>query len=66
VAAGRGVVVIPESASRYYHRPDLTFARVTDLGETQVCLVVEERRRSAVLTELLTAAPHLLTGADRR
>jgi DNA-binding transcriptional LysR family regulator len=57
VAAGRGVVVIPESATQYYRRPDLTFARVTDLPELQACMVIEaSRRRSAVLRELLAAA----------
>ncbi|MFD8815663.1 LysR substrate-binding domain-containing protein, partial [Streptomyces sp. NPDC059627] len=63
VAAGRGVVVIPESATRYYHRPDLAFVRVTDLPEAMVCLVVESRRRSAVLRELMeTARTTLLAG----
>ena len=56
VAAGRGIVVIPESATRYYHRPDLTFARVIDLPAAQVCLVIESRRDSAVLRELMTGA----------
>ena len=56
VAAGRGIVVIPESATRYYHRPDLTFARVSDLPAAQVCLVIESRRDSAVLRELMTGA----------
>ncbi|MET0424449.1 MAG: LysR substrate-binding domain-containing protein [Actinoplanes sp.] len=56
VAAGRGIVVVPESATRYYHRPDLAFVPVTDLPETMLCLVVESRRRSAVLSELVAHA----------
>ncbi len=64
VAAGRGVLIVPESASRYYRRPDLTFARVSDLAEMKVCLVVETRRDSPVLRELLVAAPKLLTGGN--
>ncbi|MBK3567984.1 LysR family transcriptional regulator [Streptomyces sp. MBT62] len=56
VAAGRGIVVIPESATRYYHRPDLAFVQVTDLPQTMVCLVVESRRHSAVLLELAESA----------
>jgi DNA-binding transcriptional LysR family regulator len=64
VAAGRGVLIISESATRYYRRPDLTFARVNDLAETQVCLAIETRRDSAVLRELLAAAPGKLTGGN--
>lgn len=56
VAAGRGIVIVPESAARYYRHPDLTYVRVTDLPKVQVSLVVESRRRSAVLRELITAA----------
>lgn len=56
VAAGRGVIVIPESAARYYHRPDLTFAVVTDLPMTEICLAVESRRRSPILRELMRSA----------
>ena len=56
VAAGRGIVVIPESATRYYRRPDLHFARVVDLPRTEVCIVTESDRRSPVLQELVTSA----------
>ncbi|WP_305788910.1 LysR family transcriptional regulator [Symbioplanes lichenis] len=63
VAAGRGVVVIAESATRYYRRPDVTFARVRDLPPAQVCLVTDARRRSPVLRELMAAGPGLLRAA---
>lgn len=56
VAAGRGVVLLPESASRYYRRPDVRYVRVLDLPDTQVCLLVERRRRSPVLADLLEVA----------
>jgi DNA-binding transcriptional LysR family regulator len=56
VAAGRGIIVVPESATRYYRHPDLAVARVTDLPEARICLVVESRRSSAVLRELVAAA----------
>jgi DNA-binding transcriptional LysR family regulator len=56
VAAGRGIVILPASATRYYSRPDVTYARVADLPDTEVCLVVESRRRSAVLRELVRIA----------
>jgi DNA-binding transcriptional LysR family regulator len=56
VAAGRGIVILPASATRYYSRPDVTYARVAGLPDTEVCLVVESRRRSAVLRELVRIA----------
>ncbi|WNV86891.1 LysR substrate-binding domain-containing protein [Umezawaea sp. Da 62-37] len=56
VAAGRGVVVMPASTTRYYHRPDIAYVRVADLPDTRVCLVVESRRRSDVLRELVEVA----------
>ncbi|WP_306213674.1 LysR family transcriptional regulator [Actinoplanes sp. RD1] len=63
VAAGRGIVVLAESATRYYRRPDVAFARVTDVPEARVCLVTGTRRRSPVLRELLAAGPALLRAA---
>jgi DNA-binding transcriptional LysR family regulator len=56
VAAGRGIVILPASTTRYYNRPDVTYARVVDLPDTGVCLVVESRRRSDVLRELVEIA----------
>jgi DNA-binding transcriptional LysR family regulator len=56
VTAGRGIVILPASVTRYYSRPDVTYARVTDLPDTEVCLVVESRRRSDVLRELVRSA----------
>jgi DNA-binding transcriptional LysR family regulator len=63
VAAGRGVVVLAESATRYYRRPDLVFPRVADVPDARICLVVESRRRSAVLRELMAAGPAILRSA---
>ncbi|MFD4669661.1 LysR family transcriptional regulator [Lentzea sp. NPDC058450] len=52
VAAGRGVVVVPESTARYYRRPDLAFVHVADLPPAAVCLVFESSRNSVVLRAL--------------
>ncbi len=60
VAAGRGIVVVPESVARYYHRADLTFSRVRDLPDAELCLVIEARRVSPVLGELVRSARALL------
>ncbi|TQS45880.1 LysR family transcriptional regulator [Cryptosporangium phraense] len=59
VAAGRGVLLLTGSAARFYRRPGVTSARVADLPETRICLVVEPQRRSAVLRELERVAPSL-------
>jgi DNA-binding transcriptional LysR family regulator len=56
VAAGRGIVILPASTSRYYVRPDVIRARVVDLPDTEVCLVVEAKRRSDVLRDLVRIA----------
>lgn len=63
VAAGRGIVVLAESAIRYYRRSDLAFIRVTDVPDAQICLVIESRRRSAVLQALMVFGPALLRAA---
>jgi DNA-binding transcriptional LysR family regulator len=66
VAAGRGIVILPASTTRYYHRPDVTFAKVVDLPGTEVCLAIESGRRSEVLRGLAeiarTTAPASLSG----
>ena len=38
VAAGTGVVVVPMSVARLYHRKDVVYRPVTDLGPTTVAL----------------------------
>ncbi len=56
VAAGHGIVIVPEAAARYYRHPNVTYVRVTDLPTIQASLAVEARRRSPVLRELLAGA----------
>ena len=56
VAARRGIVILPASTTRYYRRPDVSFAPVLDLPDTEVCLAVEARRRSEVLSRLIEMA----------
>ncbi|MCS7476936.1 LysR family transcriptional regulator [Umezawaea endophytica] len=56
VAAGRGIVIMPASTTRYYHRPDIAYVPVSDLPDTGVSLVVEARRRSDQLRELVEIA----------
>ena len=56
VAARRGIAILPASTTRYYVRPDVVYVPVLDLPDTEVCLVVETRRQSPALRELIRAA----------
>lgn len=44
VAAGIGVVIVPQSIARLHHRKDLTFRTVTDAPESRVALAWPEER----------------------
>ncbi|MFD8738838.1 LysR substrate-binding domain-containing protein [Streptomyces sp. NPDC059618] len=44
VAAGIGVVVVPQSLARLHHRKDLTYRTVTDAPESRVALAWPEER----------------------
>jgi DNA-binding transcriptional LysR family regulator len=56
VAAGRGVVVLPESAATFYHRPDLTHATISDIGPNHVSLAWDASRRSRLVYEFAELA----------
>jgi DNA-binding transcriptional LysR family regulator len=56
VAAGRGVVVLPLSTARFYTRPDLTFAGITDIPDNRVCLAWLAERRNPLLAEFALLA----------
>jgi DNA-binding transcriptional LysR family regulator len=43
VAAGRGVILLPQSATRYYSRPDVVYVPVTDAEPDEVLLAYERR-----------------------
>jgi DNA-binding transcriptional LysR family regulator len=51
VAAGHGIVVLPESTATFYRRPDVTHARISDIGLNQVSLAWDASRRSRVIHE---------------
>lgn len=53
VAAGLGVLVVPQSVARLHHRRDLTYRPVTDVAETQVALVWPEDRTTDEVEELI-------------
>jgi DNA-binding transcriptional LysR family regulator len=54
VAAGRGVILLPLSATRYYSRPDVVYVPVADADLDEVLLAYE--RRTALVTAFTRAA----------
>lgn len=56
VAAGRGVSLLPRSATVYYNRPDIAYVPVTDLPPDEVCLATAATARSPLVTAFATAA----------
>jgi DNA-binding transcriptional LysR family regulator len=46
VAAGRGILVLPESTAKFYTRPDVVHRDVTDLADGEVALAFDARRTS--------------------
>jgi len=56
VAAGRGVSLLPRSATAYYSRPDITYVPVSDLPPDEVCLATAAASRSPLVTAFARAA----------
>jgi DNA-binding transcriptional LysR family regulator len=56
VAAGQGIIVLPESATRYYTRPDVVYVPVADAAPDEVLLATEASRRSRLVTAFVAAA----------
>ncbi|WP_255436858.1 LysR family transcriptional regulator [Actinoplanes solisilvae] len=59
VAAGRGVVVLPLSTARFYTRPDIAYARISDIPDNRVCLAWAAERRDPRLSEFADLAAAL-------
>jgi DNA-binding transcriptional LysR family regulator len=49
VAAGHGVVVLPQSTATFYRRPDVTCTTIDDIGPSHVSLAWEASRRSGLI-----------------
>jgi DNA-binding transcriptional LysR family regulator len=56
VAAGRGVVVLPLSTARFYTRPDIAHARISDIPGNRVALAWAADRRDPRLREFAILA----------
>ena len=53
VAAGIGVLVVPQSLARLHHRKDLVYRPVTDAPQSQVALVWPEDRTTDLVEEFI-------------
>ncbi|MDQ1547826.1 MAG: hypothetical protein QOH69_2730 [Actinomycetota bacterium] len=56
VAAGRGIVVLPESTARFYTRSDLVLRYVVDLADGEVALAFDAGRTSPELAAIVEIA----------
>jgi DNA-binding transcriptional LysR family regulator len=56
VAAGRGIVILPESTATYYQRPDVSYVQLTDIPPTEVALAYASARRSPLIAEFVAIA----------
>jgi DNA-binding transcriptional LysR family regulator len=53
VAAGIGVLIVPQSLARLHHRKDLTYRPITDAPTCPVALAVPEGQQSALVEEFI-------------
>lgn len=53
VAAGIGVLIVPQSLARLYHRKDLTYRPIADAPTCPVALAVQEGPQPALVEELI-------------
>lgn len=59
VAAGRGIVILPESTAALYTRPDIAYRYVDDLPAGEVALAYEARRSSPAVEAMVEVARQL-------
>jgi DNA-binding transcriptional LysR family regulator len=67
VAAGVGIVIVPESAAQLYTRSDVVYRRITDLPPSEVALASAARRETAEIEALVEIVQdlHGRAGDDR-
>jgi DNA-binding transcriptional LysR family regulator len=56
VAAGNGIILLPESATRHFRRPDVVYRPVLDAEPAEVLLAVDASRRSELVRSFTTIA----------
>jgi DNA-binding transcriptional LysR family regulator len=65
VAAGRGIVVLPQSTAAFYTRPGVSYAQVSDIPPNQVWLAWDADRRSPLIRDFAAIAADHPPVADR-
>jgi DNA-binding transcriptional LysR family regulator len=65
VAAGLGVLVVPQSLARLHHRKDLTYRPVTDAPSCPVVLAVPEGPQPALVEEFIGIVRGRKPGSSR-
>jgi DNA-binding transcriptional LysR family regulator len=56
VAAGNGIILLPESATQHFRRPDVVYRQVPDAEPAEVLLAVDASRRSQLVRSFETLA----------
>jgi DNA-binding transcriptional LysR family regulator len=56
IVAGKGIIVLPQSAAAYYRRPDIVYVPITDIDPNQVVLAWDAARRSTLIRDFTRAA----------
>lgn len=65
VAAGMGVLLVPQSLARLYHRKDLTYRPVVDAPTCPVALAVQNGPQSVLVEEFIGIVRGRKTGSSR-
>ncbi|KWX58262.1 LysR family transcriptional regulator substrate-binding protein [Mycobacterium sp. NAZ190054] len=65
VAAGMGVLVVPQSLARLYHRKDLTYRPITDAPPCPVALAVPDGPQPALIEEFIGVVRGRKPGSSR-
>lgn len=65
VAAGMGVLIVPQSLARLYHRRDLTYRPITDGPTCPVALAFREGSQSALIEEFTGIVRGRTPGSSR-
>jgi len=65
VAAGMGVLIVPQSLARLYHRKDLTYRPIADAPTCQVALAVPEGPQSALIEDFIGIVRGRKPGSSR-
>ena len=56
MAAGDGIVLLPQSTAAFYTRPGIAYTHVSDISPNQVCLAWDATRHSRLIQDLAAIA----------